>query len=204
MAGQQSGWASALVGLLGYEAWSLQWGMPGWSTAGGNVWASATSDAAAGAKTTTPTPAGSAHLLPSLAGDPSDPSTLLRDRVAAVFSGGMKMITWPAVATELDTWFVVAYQDEPGYAAGHLPGAVLMRPGVDLDDTAKLALLPPESRILVYDCTGEASSGVAAALRVLGYAATFLEFGMNALWHSDLGACAWGSELSAGLPLVVE
>lgn len=200
-AGQQSAWAVALLRLAGFDARSLRWGMPGWSTLPGNLWAAGCSDQAAALRETGAAPEAALQASPPLAGDPSAPEALVRERLAAVWAGGFKLQVFESVASRLSDYTPVALADEDEYAAGHLPGAVRLAPGA-LDDTSGLRFLPPDRPLLLTSCSGEASAYVAALLNVLGYDATTLKFGANALWHSELATCAWSGDLSAGLPVV--
>jgi rhodanese-related sulfurtransferase len=199
-AGQQSGWAVGLLLLLGYDAWSLDWGMPAWNVAGGNLWAASTGDVAAARRVVGGAPAPERRAWPALDVPGDDVDAALRARALAVLGGPFRLQTWPGVAGALGGWSVVAWMGADGYAAGHLAGAVLVDAGDGLDPP-ELQALPPDRPLLLYDCTGQTSAAAAALLNVLGYDAWTLKFGLNALWHAALGDCAWSADREGAFDL---
>ena len=201
MAGQQSGWAVALLRLAGYDVFSLQWGMPAWTTAGGNMWVSGCSNQAAGIKESSLNEKDGEQPFPEFQGDPDDAEGLLAQRVSEVWSSGFKLKTYGSVKQSLDSYYIVAHVDAAEYLAGHLPGAVHYQPGEDLDDEADMAYLPTGKSILVYSCSGESSAAVAVHLNILGYDAYTLKFGTNGLWHDDLIGCKWSADLVQDYPV---
>ena len=201
MAGQQSGWAVALLRLAAYDAYSLQWGMPAWTTAGGNMWVSGCSNQAVGIKESALNEKEGKQPFPEFQGDPNDAQGLLAQRVSDVWSSGFKLKTYGSVKQSLDSYYVLAHVDEAEYLAGHLPGAVHYQPGEDLEDEVDMAYLPTGKQILVYSCSGESSAAVAVHLNILGYDAYTLKFGANALWHDDLIGCKWSADLVQDYPV---
>jgi|GEM_PF-3244275 len=199
-AGQQSAWAAALINMMGFDAWSLQWGMPAWNASGGNMWASACSDQGKALKVTDAAPPPPDSGFPVVDFEGESAQTALHARAASFLGGTFKTKTYDAVAGSLDQYFIVAHVSQQEFDAGHLPGAIRFEPGVALDAAAQLDLLPPDSPILVYDCTGEGAATVAAALNVLGYDAWFLKFGVSSMWCSDLD-CAWSPDKAGSYPV---
>ena len=199
-AGQQSAWAASLANLMGFDAWSLQWGMPAWNVSGGNMWASACNDQGLDLKVTDSVPEPPPGNFPVVEVDDGDVQTFLHAQAGALLAGTFKTKTLNAVANSLDQYFIVAHISQQEFDAGHLPGAIRFDPGVALDADAQLDLLPPADPILVYDCTGEGAATVAAALNVLGYDAWFVKFGVSSAWCSDLD-CAWSSDNAGSYPV---
>lgn len=202
-AGQQSAWAAGLANLMGFDSWSLQWGMPAWNTSGGNMWASACGNVGKALKTTAAVPLPPENGFPDVDLGDGSVKVALEAHANSLLAGTFKTLTFDAVSGSLDQYFILAHVSKPDYDAGHLPGAVRFEPGVALDADQKLAWLPPGKPILVYDCTGEGAAGVAAALNVLGYDAWFLKFGISSAWCSDL-ECAWSANDAGSYPVSVQ
>ena len=91
---------------------------------------------------------------------------------------------WTIDAAEVfanaDDYFIVNYWPEDQYLdPGHIPGAYQFTPKASLSTTADLDLLPTDETIVVYCYTGQTSAQVTAYLRMLGYDAKSLLYGVN-------------------------
>ena len=102
----------------------------------------------------------------------------------AYFSGGTKNISAQALYDNLNDGdpendpFILSVRGAEDYEKGHIPGAVRM--DVTAVFTAdNLAQLPMDQEIVVYCYTGQNASWVTAGLRMLGYEASNLLFGMS-------------------------
>jgi rhodanese-related sulfurtransferase len=199
-AGQQSGWANGLLNLMGYDSWSLDWGMPAWNLVAGNMWAGGTSDQATGEKTADIPETVGPFPDPVLSGT-GGPEELAVQQAQAVFQGGFKLKTWSSVKNSLADYHIIYYGSIAEYEAGHLPGAHHFEPFVDLAPQGKLATLAGDNNILVTSCSGQKAASIAAVLNALGYQAWFLKFGHNSLWHSELTDCAWHNSFSMSYPV---
>ena len=71
------------------------------------------------------------------------------------------------------------------YDWGHINGAIQYTPKTSLLLDADLKTLPTDKTIVVYCYTGQTSAHVASYLRVLGYDAYTLTFGMNKLFNDN-------------------
>ncbi len=193
-AGQQSAWAAAMLSFLGYDAVSLEWGMPAWNDTVGNMWVSACANDPTAAKSTQPvTPPGS-HNSPFL-GDQHDLNALMLDHAMGLVAS-FKTLTWAAVASKLQDYTILAYVSGVDYKEAHLPGAIWLDSAKPVRFEDLYPQLDSSKPVLVYDCTGQKSPAVAGGLSMLGYDAWFLKFGISSVWCSDL-ACAW-SESKGG------
>jgi rhodanese-related sulfurtransferase len=105
------------------------------------------------------------------------------------FSGGTKNMSADTLYDNLNDGdtsndpFILSQRSAEDYAKGHIPGAVNI-PTSELFIAANLAKLPPDQQIVVYCYTGQTASQVTSALRLLGYDAYNLVFGMQA-WTMD-------------------
>jgi len=193
-AGQQSGWAQGCLNLMGYDTYSLDWGMPGWNGSLGNMWMAGCSNQGTGVKDGMPYTTSVTYEPPEVEGSPEQAEEVV-EATAAGLIGSFKNKTYGSISSSLDDYFIVALVPEAEYLAGHLPGAIRFEPGSALDDQSGLGYLPPGQKVLVYDCSGQGSSAAAAALNVLGYDAWFLKFGSTSLWCADLASsCGWSSD----------
>ena len=71
---------------------------------------------------------------------------------------------------------------------GHAEGVIFYtaNPIYDLRSINYLQTLPTDRKILIYGATGQLSAYIAAYLRVLGYDAVTLLFGVNQLFYSRM------------------
>jgi len=78
------------------------------------------------------------------------------------------------------SYFIVNYWPAADYAdPGHIPGAYQFAPKTSLLSDASLNLLPTDETVVVYCYTGQTSAQITAYLRLLGYNAKSLLFGVN-------------------------
>lgn len=91
------------------------------------------------------------------------------------------------VYSNLAGYFIVNYWPANEYAdPGHIPGAYQFTPKTSLLSDASLNLLPPDENIVVYCYTGQTSAQITAYLRLLGYNAQSLSFGVNGFAFGDM------------------
>jgi rhodanese-related sulfurtransferase len=86
-----------------------------------------------------------------------------------------------------DDYFIINYWPNAQYEdPGHIPGSFCFEPKGSLEKDAMLDLLPTDKNIVVYCYTGQTSAQVAAYLRVLGYPAWSLAYGINSFATSAM------------------
>jgi rhodanese-related sulfurtransferase len=188
--GQGAGWVSGLLRTAGYtNSRDLKWGMCSWNSKTSEAWTSASNvnNSRQTELVTTPTQKPPVGELPTLATGKTEPKAILEARVEAVFADGLnavKMTNAPAFATPND-YFILNYWSEEHYNLMHIPGAVQYTPGADLTFDTFLKTLPTDKKIAVYCYTGQTSAHVAAYLRVLGYDAKTILYGVNGMnWEN--------------------
>ena len=107
----------------------------------------------------------------------------------AYFSGGTKNISAQALYENLNDGdpsndpFILSVRTAEDYAKGHIKGAVRMDVNA-VFNPENLAQLPKDKPIVVYCYTGQNASWVTAGLRMLGYDAYNLLFGMSG-WSNN-------------------
>ncbi len=194
--GQTACYTTALLRLAGYsDTQALKWGMSGWNSefdkwTGGIGNAAETSanwkyDAA---------PANQLYDFPDLNINLTDGAAILEARVEEVLKAGFKGVSASDVLGSPSDFFVNNYFSDADYTGfGHVSGAYRINP---LTLTGgEMANLNPSEQIVTYCYTGQTSAVVTAYLRVLGYDAYSLKFGMNGLYNSN---SAWASNQWGG------
>jgi len=86
-------------------------------------------------------------------------------------------------------YFIINYWSAADYAnPGHIPGAFQFTPKSSLESGEMLNLLPTDKTIVVYCYTGQTSAQVVTYLRILGYDAKSLYYGVNGFAYHKLDA----------------
>ncbi len=209
--GQTACYATSLLRLYGYpNTQSLKWGMSGWNSETAGSWNNNTGDAAKGNSNWSY----AAALSPTVYDDPElsslsqDGAEILRQRVEDVVAGGFKTAKGADVLANPANYFINNYfsaADFDGF--GHMKNAYRIKEELQLDGDGYKALNSNNNANLITYCyTGQTSAVMTAWLRVLGYDAYSMTFGMNGVYHSNP---AWstnqwgvGSSVPKNLPLV--
>lgn len=182
--GQTAAWVTGLMHTAGYDnVKDMKWGMSSWNSATSGSWVNSISNARASELVTTAAAKGDAGDLPTLSTGSSDPSEILKARVEAVFAEGFGSVkvTNANVFDSPNDYYVVNYWSQTDYDWGHIPGAMQYTPKADLDYDTYLTTLPTDKSVAVYCYTGQTSAHVAGYLRVLGYDAKSILFGVNGM-----------------------
>ena len=187
--GQTAGWVTGLMHTIGYtNVKDMKYGMSSWNAATSGSWVNNISNARASELVKTATAKAAAGDLPTLSTGKTEGSEILRARVEAVFAEGFGAANMTNAAA-FDTpgnYYIVNYWSAADYSWGHIPGAVQYTPKVDIDFDTALNTLPTNKTIAVYCYTGQTSAHVAAYLRVLGYDAKSILFGVNGMAHDTM------------------
>lgn len=183
--GQTASQIVSVLRLMGYDAYNLLFGFGSWTmnADAGSKWFDETKSGFDYATETTANEATETYDLPAPLGD------TIQDAADAYFSGGTKNISASDLFDNLNDGdtsndpFILSQRSADDYAIGHIPGAVNI-PTSELFIAANLAKLPADKQIVVYCYTGQTASQVTSALRLLGYDAYNMLFGMQA-WTMD-------------------
>lgn len=206
--GQSAGHAVIALRALGYEAYSLGWGMSGWHT--GEAYDKWTSKVASGAESeTTANPTVDTYDWPVWDEDVTTEAEAVEARVAAMLTAGFQSKTYATlVADGFDDYFIINYFAEADYLGtgtagipGHLPGAYQYTPNASFGMDELLENVPDDMPVVVYCWTGQTSSQMTAYLNMLGYEAYSLSNGANALWYDLLTAHKWDATTIVDRPL---
>ncbi|MDA3821725.1 MAG: rhodanese-like domain-containing protein [Bacteroidales bacterium] len=205
--GQTAAFVTSLVNMSGYSAKSLLFGMSSWNEACAGSLNSNSTNTYESELVTEETAKGDATDMPVLETGLETGAEILDAQIATVNTAGFieAAITSATVFGATDNYYIVNYWSPEHYALGHIPGAMQYTPNTSLLTTADLKTLPTDKTIVVYCYTGQTSAFVAAYLKVLGYDAKSLKFGMNGMatdWAGQNGLTSWGPSKISGYDLV--
>ena len=187
-AGQTSAQVAAGLNVLGYDAYSLLFGMSSWSD-----------DAAVYVTRFDPEIDANDFAVETRANEPGGPYRLpmgvtsgeadLKSVAERYFSEGACTISAPELFELLHDGdsdndpYIISLRAPEDYARGHIPGAVNM--DVRTMFTAEnLATIPHDRNIVLVCYTGQTVCQATAALNMLGFKAYSLLYGMSS-WTSD-------------------
>jgi rhodanese-related sulfurtransferase len=188
--GQTATYSVSLLRLSGYaDAKALKWGMSGWNeffASNPKGWNGKTGDIAEGNAnwSTDAAPTNLTYDSPDFSMTTTDPASILEARVAEVVAGGFKTVTPEDVLANPGDFFINNYFSEADYTGfGHIDGAVRIQPM--LIGEGQINYNDPEEKVVTYCYTGQTSAAITSFMRVLGYDAYSMVFGMNKLNHSN-------------------
>lgn len=200
--GQTATFATALLRLSGYPtAKALKWGMSGWNK-NFDVWTGNIGNIAAEPVTHAnwnkeAAPTNLTYSSPTISVTETDPAEILKSRVATVLADGFKTVTPSEVLTNPGNFFINNYFPETDYLNfGHIKGA--FRINSLLTGLGEVNYLDPKKKVVTYCYTGQTSGAITAYLRVLGYDAVSMLWGMNGLHNASpaWSANKWTSTMS--------
>lgn len=197
--GQTACYATALLRLYGYPGTqALKWGMSGWNPATAGPWNNNVSNIAQNSSNWSyaAPPANVTYDDPVIATTLTDGQTILKERVEAVVAEGFQGVSGGDVLNNPGGYFINNYFSEADYTGfGHISSAYRILPLALADDSYK-ALDPDANTLVTYCYTGQTSAVVTAVLRVLGYNAASLKFGMNGLFNANpsFKSNQWGQD----------
>jgi len=183
--GQTACFMTSLLRMYGYQdAQALKWGMSSWN-AGTDSWTAKTGDAGAGKLSKDAAPENVTYDPPTINTGMTDGESILKARVEAVLGQwGNAKVTGGDVANAPENYFVNNYFSTDHYTGfGHIEGAVRVNPLTIAN--GGVSYLDPSKPVVTYCYTGQTSAVITAFLRVLGYDAKSMLFGMNQLNHSN-------------------
>ena len=184
--GQTACYGAALLRMYGHpNAQALKWGMTGWSDTT-DSWTAKTGNVGSDSANWSFSGAPSLDLYSDLVLNSLsvDGGEILKKRVEDVVAAGAKFVSNADVVATPSDYFINNYFGEADYAGfGHITGANRILPLTLAGGEYKN--LDTSAKVVTYCYTGQTSAVVTACLRVLGYDAYSLTFGMNGLSHSS-------------------
>jgi len=206
--GQTACFATSLLRLSGYSnTQALKWGMSGWNSATAGSWNNNIGDPAEGHANWDYSSATVAPVFgdPDISSFETDGEIILNNRIAQVISEGFKGYSSSEVLDAPNDYYINNYFGEADYTAfGHIVGAHRIKEDLLLATNGYQGLDPDANAVVTYCYTGQTSAVVTAWLRVLGYDAYSLKFGMNGLYNSNPAWVSnqWSESVPKNLPLI--
>ncbi len=210
--GQTACYYTSLLRLYGYhDAQAMKWGMSGWSATTASSWNDNIADLAKDHSNWAydGAPDRMVYDIPAFPSTATLGADILKERVEYVVSQGFKTASAQDVVDNPSNYFVNNYFSGDDYSAfGHIANSqrllpLLIEPLESGDAT--MTNLDPSKKVVTYCYTGQTSAVITAYLRVIGYDAYSLTFGMNKLYNSNTAWTTnqWGGDSnSLDLPLV--
>lgn len=193
--GQTACYATALMRMAGFKnTQALKWGMSGWNSATAGSWNNSIGNSANGHANWSydSAPTNMVFTKPVISTLSTDGATILKNQIQLVISEGFKTVKGSDVLASPNNYFINNYFSAADYAGyGHIKGAYRINP-LTLADNSYLGL-DPAAKVVTYCYTGQTSAVMTACLRVLGYDAYSLSFGMNGMYNNNTG---WGTSVN--------
>jgi rhodanese-related sulfurtransferase len=183
--GQTAGQATAGMNMLGYEAYSLLFGMSSW-TSDPEVYAKRFNPEVHTGDYTVDT---ETNELEGSYGLPTPLAASVAGAAEAYFSEGPRTIQAADLYENLNDGdadndpTIISVRSAEDYAKGHIPGAVNISVK-ELFNEANLAAIPPDKDVVLVCYTGQTAGQATAGMSMLGYEAYSLLFGMSS-WTTD-------------------
>jgi rhodanese-related sulfurtransferase len=201
--GQTATYAVALLRLSGYDAKALKWGMSGWNNEL-DSWTPNIGNIAVGHANWNKeaAPANVTNESPKFTSTDTNPANILKARVAAVFAEGFKSVTPDDVLNNPGNYFINNFFPETDYLNfGHIKGAYRIQPL--LVGGGQVNFLDSKKKIVTYCYTGQTSGAITAYLRVLGYDAVSMLWGMNKFHNTSTSWTAnkWSADMAKSNPI---
>lgn len=180
--GQSASFGAAVLGVLGYDVTNLLHGMSSWSDDPA-IYVSRFDPATSSGDFSVETAAnaGGSYGMPDIENTASDDVAAIVK--AAAVTVAPKYITAADLNMKIaegEDMTVISCRSAEDYAKGHIPGAINIGLGALVDNLSKIN---PDAPVYVYCYTGHSAAQATALLRMLGYDAYSVKFGM----------CGWSS-----------
>ena len=201
--GQTASQSVSALRMMGYDAYNLLYGVPSWGTNDKVTYPFKAEQSGNYTYSKDATQLDGNFAAPKPLGETVEGAAL------AYFAGGFKATKAADLFANLNDGddsnnpVILDVRKPEDYAAGHIPGAVNVAVK-DLFTTAMLAKLPADKQIVAYCYSGQTASQATSALRMLGYDAYNMQFGMPA-WAiiDETSTPVWNVSKSLNQPLVL-
>ena len=193
--GQSASYTATLLRFYGVgNAYSLKYGMAGWNKQFSKSILGNLSGKYESKLDTTTYNQPAEGDLPEVAKKPA--FDVLNSRVEELLKLPAKnfMVSADEVFANPQDYFIICYLPLAKYKAGHIPYAIRYNTRSDLSYGQKLKTLPTDKKIVVYCNIGQHSAAITAYLRLLGYEAYSLKFGLNSFMNNKARKNGWFSD----------
>mgnify|MGYP001812457249 CR=1 FL=1 len=207
--GQTACYATALLRMYGYSSTrALKWGMSGWNPNTAGSWNNNIGTHAKGHANWSShiAPTNQTFADPSISTSLTNGEAILKKRVQDIVALGFgdATVSGTDVIANPGNYFINNYFSDTDYAGfGHIDGANRINP-FTLADNSYLSLNSDASSLVTYCYTGQTSAVLTATLKVLGYNAKSLTFGMNGMYNDNAAWTSnkWSAAVSKDYPVI--
>ena len=201
--GQTASQSTAGLQMMGYDAYNLLYAVPSWGTNEKVTYPFKADQSGNYKYSTDPAQLEGSFPAPAPLGDTVEAAAM------AYFPGGFKAVKAADVFANLNDGdasndpVILDARSAEDYALGHIAGAVNVS-AKTMFTAENLAKLPADKQIVSYCYSGQTASQTTAALRLLGYDAYNMQFGMPS-WAIVPGVSVgvWDVSKSLNQPLVL-
>jgi len=200
--GQTACYATALLRMYGFKnTQALKWGMSGWNSATAGSWNGKIGANEADGHANWTYNAAPTNLVfdnPTISSLSTDGGAILKSRVEMLVQAGFNAATASGsdILNNPGNYFINNYFSEADYSGfGHINGAYRILPLTLADNSYKNLNPAAGAKVITYCYTGQTSAVITATLRVLGYDAYTMTFGMNGIYNTNAAWAAnqWGT-----------
>lgn len=184
--GQTAARATAALRLMGYEAYTMKWGMCGWHDDLAGKWKANAGDFdSPNWLTTGEPPVAQEFSFPNINTGETDGAAILEARVRQMLTMDWTLSKDVVLGSPGDYFINNYWPIESWNEYGHINGAYRISEDLGL---AGLKYLDPSKVVVSYCYTGQTSAILTGWLDVLGYDGRSIMFGANGIVHSKLVA----------------
>lgn len=205
--GQTACYATGLLRMYGYShAKALKWGMSGWNSNTASSWNNNISNIAQNHTNWSynAAPSNVVYNDPTITSQSSDGQAILKERVEAIVALGFQGVNGSDVLSSPNNYFINNFFSETDYLGfGHVANAYRINENLSLSNNGYLNIDPEaNAKVVTYCYTGQTSAVLTACLRVLGYDAYSLKFGMNGMFNNNPAWTSnkWSASVSKDYP----
>lgn len=179
-----SGYVTAVLQFLGYKnVVFMRNGLSSWDMGiAEKYWLAAMSSHMEGKLETASHPKNQPGPLPVIQTGKTDGYSILRSRAAAILQvdHDAMVIEAERIIEDPSAYYIINYWPKPLYDQGHIAGSIHYEPKASLGSDQYLNTLPVSKPVIIYCYTAHHSVYPVAYLRLLGYDAWHIVYGVNA------------------------
>jgi rhodanese-related sulfurtransferase len=185
-----SGYVTAVMRFLGYDnVFSLRNGLSSWDMGiAEQYWLAAMGSYMEGKLETTAHPKNEPGRLPVIQTGESGAYGILRARAAEILQVNGQSTVIPAenVFESPSNYYIINYWPKELYEQGHIAGSIQYDPKASFGKGQYLNTLPTDKPIVLYCYTAHHSAYPVAYLRLLGYDAWHIPYGVNSFLQQTM------------------
>lgn len=191
--GQAATYITSLLRGMGFgSTYAMKFGMTAWSKSITDTWNDNIGNKYVEFITSNPTEKNKKGSFPKINTKGNTISEILEIRVQDEIKYNFA-ITIDSLIMNVDDYYVINYISEARYNIGHIKNSVWYQPKKSMNISESLASLPSDKKIVIYCYIGHHGSALTAYLRLLGYDAYSLRYGVNSFMYKFAEKNKWAT-----------